>query len=299
MQKLSKEILQNYQRRKSYKEKTNFINLLKEHYDINVESSGKIIKNRNIVIGDVEKAKIIFTAHYDTCAWLPFPNLCFPTNLFLYIFYTILIILCIFILITLLSTILFLLGLSKDQVEIISFISSLLICYSMLCGYPNKHNANDNTSGIITLIELMHTIKDNKDIAYVFFDNEEKGLIGSGRFKKKHFTHNKLIINFDCVGDGDNILVIPFKKGKEYTQQLLEYYKDIKNKKFVVIHNRYVYYPSDQSHFKNTIAIAAFKKKRFIGYYLDKIHTNKDTILDETNIEAIVDNTNKFVEAII
>ncbi len=298
MQKLSQEILQNYQRRKSYKEKTNFINLLKESYDITIESSGRIIKNRNIIIGNVEKAKIIFTAHYDTCAWLPFPNLCFPTNLFMYILYNILFILFIFIFEALLSTILLLLGLSKDQIEIIAFITSLLICYLMLCGYPNKHNANDNTSGVITLIELMHTINSTEDIAYVFFDNEEKGLIGSRRFKKKHFTSNKLIINFDCVGDGDNILVMPFRKGKQYTNQLLEHYKDINNKKFVVIHNKHAHYASDQSNFKNTIAIAAFKKKRFIGYYLDRIHTHKDTIMDETNIMAIVNNTNKFIQSI-
>ena len=298
MQKLSQEILQNYQRRKSYKEKTKFINLLKEHYDITIESSGRIIKNRNIIIGNIEKANIIFTAHYDTCAWLPIPNLCFPTNLFMYILYNILFILFIFIFEALLSTILLLLGFSKDQVEILSIISSLLICYLMLCGYPNKHNANDNTSGVITLIELMHTINNSEDIAYVFFDNEEKGLIGSRRFKKKHFTSNKLIINFDCVGDGDNILVMPFKKGKQYTNQLLEHYKDINNKKFVVIHNKHAHYASDQSNFKNTIAIAAFKKKRFIGYYLDRIHTHKDTIMDETNIMAIVNNTNKFIQSI-
>ncbi len=34
--------------------------------------------NNNIIIGNIEKAKIFCTAHYDTQAVLPFPNLIVP-----------------------------------------------------------------------------------------------------------------------------------------------------------------------------------------------------------------------------
>ena len=32
------------------------------------------------MIGDMDKADIIYTAHYDTCAMLPFPNMIIPNS---------------------------------------------------------------------------------------------------------------------------------------------------------------------------------------------------------------------------
>lgn len=78
MHTLSKIIFDNYQVRKTKSQKTAFIDLLKQYYpDLTVEEGG-VPRNRNIVIGDVEHANIIVTAHYDTCAQLPFPNLIAP-----------------------------------------------------------------------------------------------------------------------------------------------------------------------------------------------------------------------------
>lgn len=69
MRKSSQELLDNYQIRKSKTEKTAFIDWLeqqlgnqnyllkKEHY----EKDGV-----NLIVGDLKKAKIILTAHYDT-----------------------------------------------------------------------------------------------------------------------------------------------------------------------------------------------------------------------------------------
>ena len=35
---------------------------------------------RNLVIGDPDRAKVIYTAHYDTCVRLPFPNFITPKS---------------------------------------------------------------------------------------------------------------------------------------------------------------------------------------------------------------------------
>ena len=51
--------------------------------------------NNNIIIGNIEKAKIFCTAHYDTQAVLPFPNLIVPNNLFGLILSQLAIIICI------------------------------------------------------------------------------------------------------------------------------------------------------------------------------------------------------------
>lgn len=64
------------------------------------------------------------------------------------------------------------------------------------------------------MIELLDNLKDQDDIVFFFFDNKEKGLFGSSQFAKNHSTSDKLIINFDCVGDSDHILAIPHKNEK-------------------------------------------------------------------------------------
>ena len=88
-------ILQQYEIRKSNKQKTQFIDYIKSRLtlagyepekDIIVEEKGKgLFKSRNIVVGNPETAKILLTAHYDTCAMFPFPNFMAPTNPFLFI----------------------------------------------------------------------------------------------------------------------------------------------------------------------------------------------------------------------
>ena len=44
--------------------------------------------SRNLVIGEPETANFLLTAHYDTCAVLPVPNLITPCNFFLFFLFT-------------------------------------------------------------------------------------------------------------------------------------------------------------------------------------------------------------------
>ena len=57
-------------------------------YDFKVEKGA--FGARNIVIGDPEAAKVLYTAHYDTCARMPFPNFITPKCLPIYLLYQIL-----------------------------------------------------------------------------------------------------------------------------------------------------------------------------------------------------------------
>ena len=70
-------VFEKYQVRKTKKQKTEFIkyveNFAKENgYNARIEHG--TYNSRNIVVGTPEKAKVIFSAHYDTCPLLPFPN---------------------------------------------------------------------------------------------------------------------------------------------------------------------------------------------------------------------------------
>jgi len=106
MTELSREILENYQVRKTKKQKKNFIAFLQTHIStLQVQEMG-LPKSRNLVIGDPESAKVILGAHYDTCARLPYPNFITPKKPVISILYSILVIIPYLVLIFLLNLLL-------------------------------------------------------------------------------------------------------------------------------------------------------------------------------------------------
>ena len=80
--------------------------------------------------------------------------------------------------------------------------------------------ANDNGSGVAVLLELVKTMKDyawNCTVDFVFFDQEEKGLLGSQFYidrvvdPKKHYG----MINLDVEGSGNEVYVGPVGGGDD------------------------------------------------------------------------------------
>ncbi len=68
----------------------------------------------------------------------------------------------------------------------------------------------------MVLFEIMSALSDaeREKAAFVFFDLEEMGLIGSASFASKHKKQmrDKPLINFDCVSDGNHFLFVLRKK---------------------------------------------------------------------------------------
>ncbi|MFI3252056.1 MAG: M28 family peptidase [bacterium] len=290
---LSENIIKNHVIRNTYQEKTNFINLISENYNTTIQENKKT-KSRNIIIGDVTTAKVIYTAHYDTPNVLPIKSIITPQNIPFFIISQLLIglIFCIPVFIINYFANLFL----EDAtfVLLISFLSLFLLTFLLKNGPKNKNNFNDNTSGVVTLIELMNKLSDEEksNCAFIFFDNEEKGLYGSSYFRKqyKDILNNFLIVNFDCVGDGNNILLVYNKNGR------LKYKEDV-NKNFAsnnefnfIKETKLQLYPSDQMGFKNSVAVCALNKSKIVGYYVTNIHSKKDTTLIKENIEYLAAN---------
>jgi len=298
MLELSKKILTEYKIRKSKKQKMEFLNFLKAQaielgYDSQIDESWAIVKNRNLIVGDIDKADIICTAHYDTCATMPLPNLITPLNIFFVILYQVLLLVIVLALAMMVQAALYFLSGGVLSSLLIFAFSLLFFCYVLIAGVANKNNYNDNTSGVITLVEIMASLKENKqEVAFIFFDNEEKGLLGSSAISQKYKSEleGKLIINFDCVSDGDNIFVLYNKFSRKDAALMSAFDSSFNldnNKK--LLSSTSAFYPSDQASFsKNkTIAVAALKHNKIIGYYMDRIHTNKDVVFDEQNIEVI------------
>ncbi len=303
MTEFSREILDRWQVRKTKQQKTDFIGFMKKNFsDMKIEEGGRIIKSRNLVIGDVQKADFILTAHYDTCAALPFPNVLSPTNMAFTLFYNILICLPFF---AVMAIIFRLLSFMTDDFLIrywISFAVMLVLLFAVFMGgKPNKHTANDNTSGVIMLLELMNRLspEQKERTAFVFFDNEENGMLGSAFFAKKYkgCLADKLIINFDCVSDGDNILVAMNNEAKKRLDPIVRDAFVPENGKAVYVSSN-AFYPSDQMMFPVSIAVAALKRKKGIGLYLDRIHTKRDTVFDESNIVYICEKIASLLDEI-
>ena len=91
MTELSQEILRDWQIRKTKAQKLRFIEFLQSRLPGLAVEEGGWPRCRNLVLGDPENADVIFTAHYDTCARLPFPNFITPKNLLIYLLYQLLI----------------------------------------------------------------------------------------------------------------------------------------------------------------------------------------------------------------
>lgn len=298
---LSQTILKDYQVRKTKKQKAAFIALMRKHFpDMQVQTGG-FPKCRNLIIGDIDSAQVVFTAHYDTCAQLPFPNFIAPKRPILSVAYSILVCLPIFAALWLAEFLLHFI--TSDY--LLHFCLSYSILFGMIglmiFGPANKHTANDNTSGVITLCELLGVLSEaeRKKAAFVFFDHEETGLVGSSCFRsafKKQMKH-KLLINFDCVSDGDTIMLALSKAAYKNAGPLIDKcFEPTTDKSILLAKAEKIYFPSDQLGFSNSIAIAALKKKPVIGYYMDKIHTAKDTKFDQTNIKLLCDSTLRLLQ---
>ena len=132
----------------------------------------------------------------------------------------------------------------------------------------------------------------------MFFDNEELGLIGSSFYRRKHrkASNRQLILNFDCISDGEYILLVRNASAKKsFDKQLRSAFADLGGKTVLHASSLTTMYPSDQAHFPCSVGIAAVHKKPFVGPYLSRIHTARDTVFDESNIAYLYDATKKFL----
>ena len=300
---LSRKILDSYQIRKTKKQKDAFIALMQAHFPaLSIQEKG-VPKSRNLILGDPETAKVVLGAHYDTCAQLPFPNFIMPKCPLLTIGYSLLILIPMVFLIFLAN---WLLNLFTGDAMVhywVSLIVYLLFFILLLAGPANKHTANDNTSGVITLLEIYEKLseEEKQNVCFVFFDNEEAGLLGSAQFRKVYKKQMKetLLINFDCVSDGDTFLLgITKQANQKYHVPLARVFTSTEGKAVLMENLKKVYYPSDQAGFPMAIAVAALKHKKPFGYYMDRIHTNRDTVFEERNIEYLAERTGQFVSQI-
>lgn len=302
----SKKVLAEMQVRKSRKQKADFRvwlcgELEAAGYAPTVE---KGFAARNVVVGDPDRARVLLTAHYDTQPVLPVPNFITPRNLIFYLLYQVAIVLPLFIVVGVAEGLLL-----AFAPEVVLWwlmpLTSIGICaffiWWIMDGKANRHTANDNTSGVVTLLETALALppEHRERVCFVFFDNEEKGMFGSAAFAKKHKNAKKgtAVLNFDCVGDGDSIQFFPqkkLKKDRDAMERVEAAFLPAAGRDVQVVRG-FGFYPSDNANFKKGAGVCALKHRPVVGYYMDRIHTSRDTVLEEANIALLRDGALRYI----
>ena len=285
--------------RNSNEQKQAFRNFVKEQFPSAREET--LEKHTNIIIGDPGKARAIFCAHYDTPRHSVVPNLMLPVNTLPRILYRVAVMLPIFILAAALG---FCAGFMARKLGdnmayrflcMLPFLAIYFAVSSLVFRGPvNKHNFNDNTSGTAAVLELAARLAEKGDsrFAFILFDDEEKGKLGSKAFAAAYpeIKRSTPVLNMDCVGNGGEFILgvtesfrndplyPAFEKAMKEAALPMNIYDMSK-----------VSMNSDHKNFGCAAGICAcIKSKRGI-YYTPRIHTEKDTVAEESNIAALAD----------
>ena len=270
-----------------------------------IEASGT-----NLVVGS-PRAEYLFTAHYDTpgktgwllgtSKWLGMTG----ANIFMIVAVLVLGSLCTA-LPQIISSALFPEANENFIYEMnfwMAYIFLLIVLAIMIISMvvKNKNNRNDNTSGVLSLLALAEKVSADSELrdkcCFVFFDNEEWGLLGSADFAK-HCRKNGIdlnqskVINFDCVGYGDVLTFVSTRKtpvANSVTAAFAEAGKSHVSKRSKMI------FLSDHANFKNSVMVSYTDRAPVGLLYIPRIHTSKDTECDIDKINRLTDDFYTFV----
>lgn len=259
-------------------------------YSVKVEQSG-VACHENIIVGNPEKAPVLFTAHYDTPASALLPNILLPLNPLMYFLYQMLIVLILLVG----SAVILLLGSLTGSAELARLLWIVtyfgILMFMSFGGIANKNNVN-GTSGMAALLTIMAQLpeEDRAKAAFIFFDNEEKGLGGSKSYAKDHqqVAYTRFTINMDCIGVGENILVISRKLSRQHMEfaPMQRHMENIATRKVHFFDSVGSICNATWKSFKSGVNICACKKAKAVGFYTPHLGTKRDTEADAGNIAA-------------
>lgn len=264
------------------------------------ETYGKWNGSVNVVAGDPDRAGVFICAHYDTGSRMLVPNFVSPTNVAAHVCYHLA---------------------AALALAAIAFLVSLAVCFPLnqpglmlplflvlavamlgfaAYGPANKNNANGNSSGVLALLAAAKELPFDKRVCLVFLDNNERNLLGAAAFKKKHMNKASecLFLNLDCVGDGEDLLLVPSKYSRwdaDLTACLEQAFPAEGTPAPHVLTKGLQYYPSDNKKFKFHVTLCTCRRLAGLGYYIPHLRTGRDTVLKEENVACIVKGLARFL----
>lgn len=264
------------------------------------ETYGKWNGSVNVVAGDPDRASVFLCAHYDTGSRMPVPDFVSPTNVLAHVCYHLAAALALFAAAFLLAlAVSFPLnqpGLMLPLFLVLAVAGLWLTAY----GPANQNNANGGSSGVLALLAVARAAGFDKRVCLVFLDNNERNLLGASAFKKKHIDKAAqcLFINLDCVGDGEELLLIPSKYSRwdgPLAEALEKSFPEGEEMRLHVMTKGLQYYPSDNRKFKFHVTVCACRYLAGLGYYIPHLRTKRDTVLKEENIAYLSQGMARFL----
>ncbi|MBR5020149.1 MAG: M28 family peptidase [Oscillospiraceae bacterium] len=286
------DVLREFPVRKTGRQKSRFLEAVQSYgeylgYRVKIESGAG--NTRNVVFGDPETARFLITAHYDTPAMLWCPNLTMPCNFALNA-------LCQLLNFLVLMIPAFAVGggvlylTDKPLYGYFALLASVIgTILLMIFGIPNPRNANDNTSGVIALLEIAASMPKNlrSRVCFVLFDKEQVALRGSAAYRRRHAAATKIqtVVSLNCVGDGDTLMFFPNKSMAENVNLLC--LERSCGERFVKIHREgWSSCVSDHVGFDRGVGVMALRRGK-LGYWLGRTRTIRDKKLEYTNINIL------------
>lgn len=296
---------QTYPIRRTKEEKKNFQKYVLETIPAAKIETTKDGKNENIVIGDPLNAKVVCTAHYDTPMHSLFPNIMIPRSKVVFLLYQ-------FAPVTVMLALslgpMFLINafypLTRQQLMLGFLVLYYLLYFLLFRGKKNPNNYNDNTSGTALILTLVKNLSEEQaeNIAFILFDNEEKGKKGSKAYFNdyKEVMESKFLINFDCVANGNNLLFAAMEKAENVQEwRLLQEIFSAKEAKAAGFTMHFYSMKgtnsnSDHKNFPCGVGCMAYKNTKRGLLYTPYIHTSKDVVVDNKNVEFIEKQMQRF-----
>lgn len=259
-------------------------------HDTSALSLSGITGNTNVVAGDPEKAKVFFTAHYDTGVRELFPPLICPTRPLTYVLYQVLSPVALLVGSFLLS---FAVSFPMNMPRLMLPLFLLFILAALVYrwkGPSEQQTLNDNTSGVVTLLETAKAISPRYrgEVCFLFLDDGVSGMRGAKGFRRKYPScKEKSVINIDSVAEGDEILILPSKYSR-WNDSLLgaitESFSNSEKKTCYLKTDGLTYYPSDNRSFRYSVSICATGKIAGFGRCIRPRRTKE---LDDENIAIL------------
>lgn len=253
------------------------------------ETYGKLNGSVNIVAGDPETAEVFLCTHYDTGSRMLIPNFVSPTNVALHVLYHFAAAAVLFAAVFAVSlAVCFPLNKPEWMLPLFMVLAVAALGFAAF-GPANRANANGGDSGVLALLAAAGEIGFDKRVCLVLFDNNERNLLGASAFKKKHIdaASGRLFIHLDCLGDGENLLLLPSRHSRwdgALLDALGSAFRPGEETRPVLCSKGLYYYPSDNRRFKFHAAVCACRHLAGLGYYIPHLRTKKDTTLRLENV---------------
>ena len=253
----------------------------------------------NVVAGDPKRAKLILVAHYDTAIRSLLPPLYMPTRpltAFLYLALTpALVLIGSFVLSFALTF-----PINAPYLTLPLFLLLLVTALLYLrFGPSERRNLNDNTSGVVALLETAAALtpRYRGEVAFAFLDGGFGGQSGAKGFRARYpSAKEKTVINLCSVAEGSELLVLPNKNSRwdgALLDAILDSFENGEHTTVFLKTDGLTYFPSDNRAFRYACSICACETVRGFGRLVRPL---KATEIDEEKTQILKNGLCKLIE---